>query len=150
MTGGWRGIRRRLIGDEVEGGFGAAWSPWSDSATVLLNASLRETVKFGPLSGAPVVDGSTMAEGGVIGEVGDLHHRPVVDREQQPVAGGVHLCEVAQHHRGAVAGDDGHLVVRVGWSRHRRERRPGIAVEDVGALDVLQGVVVGRQAVTPL
>src|SRR6266540_7462149 len=48
----------------------AAASPWRWRVTVLLNASLRETVKFGPLTGVTVVDGTVIAAGGLIAKSG--------------------------------------------------------------------------------
>ena len=48
----------------------ASVSPCRWSVTVLLNSSLRETVKFGPLTGATVVDGSVMALGGAMAKSG--------------------------------------------------------------------------------
>src|SRR5205809_3341591 len=40
------------------------WSPRSRSETVLLKASFRETVKFGPVTGVSVVEGTVIAVGG--------------------------------------------------------------------------------------
>src|SRR5438270_939189 len=42
----------------------ALWSPRRNSATVLLKASLRATVKFGPVIGVTVVVGTVIAVGG--------------------------------------------------------------------------------------
>ena len=46
------------------------WSPRSSSDTVLLNASLRDTVKFGPVIGVTVVEGTVIAVGGVMEKSG--------------------------------------------------------------------------------
>src|SRR5437016_4368353 len=48
----------------------ALWSPRRKSATVLLKASLRATVKFGPVIGVIVVVGTVIAVGGEIEKSG--------------------------------------------------------------------------------
>ena len=82
-------------------------------------------------------------------EVGDLHHRAVVDGEHQSVADAERVIELLDDERGAVAGEDGDLRGARWRGRHRRELRPGIAGDEVGALLVLQRVRVhaGRDAV---
>src|ERR1044072_7896125 len=62
VEGGSAGIRSQA-------GFAAAWSPWRVSVTVLLNASLRETEKLGPVKPL-TVDGITIAAGGEIEKSG--------------------------------------------------------------------------------
>src|SRR6266508_4863 len=63
VDGGSTGIRSQA-------GFEAPWSPCRWRVTVLSNASLRLTTKFGPVIGRSVVVGTTNAEGGAIAKSG--------------------------------------------------------------------------------
>ena len=69
---------------------------------MLLNASFRVTVKFGPFTGAPV-DARREPGRRRDGEVGDLHDRAVVDRQQDPIADGIDVVEVVDDHGRVVA-----------------------------------------------
>ena len=119
----------------------AAASPCRCSVTVLLNASLRLTREVRPVLRELVGGRQRERRRRRDGEVGDLHDGAVVDRQQEPIADGEDVVEVADHLGAVVAQEGGDLAVRAGRVGGRRQRRSGIAGQQVGALLVLEGLL---------
>ena len=122
----------------------AAASPCRCRVTVLLKASLRRDAEVRPVhrsAGGCQRERRRRRDG----EVGDLHDRAAVDRQQEPIADDVHVVEVVDDHVRVVAEQGGDLVVRVRRVGDGREHRSRIAGQQVGAFLVLERLLVGAR-----
>ncbi len=135
-TGGWGrhavdrdqvvgGVRRRVVAVQMQ----------RDGAVELVVAPDHEARSVGRAARSQR-DVRRRADG----EVRDLHHRPVVDGEQDPIAHAVALAEVAHHHGAVVAAHHRHLVVGIRRRLDRWEGRTRVALGDVGTLHRLDRV----------